>query len=438
MRQVSKAVAGILVLWAGAWGQDSDGKLAKRIEKLDEKFVAALGDLAKTFDQEKNPEAAHFFASCGVGFGSKDSAVAVIKTAWEIDLFLGKVRGGEQTKEPGRIDGALRGHAQEYRRVMDLVLEGAKDGPFGSAAKQALYGCGIKYEVAKSAHEYVGATQRFNALRRAMGLRAILWDFEVSHKLILAAWYMAETGDASSESKSDTASIFYDPIVERAKAELAKSPFHTLKEHPEFLRSYALSRQDILNPNSRRLWLAQWQGGKKLSSISLYAIPLLPFREDIPTPSQRYRGETVAKGWIDTEETVEVSGKKTPYVKYPYDGEPDTPWCFSNGRGAQEAYWEDTEYRFLERAGVPVMFRFFSEGDITNLSGELRDSSGKSITCRVYGPSDKRVALPKHLPTILIVPEKHLERGATYSVWVKCTFQGVQVEKTWRFTTRSR
>jgi len=52
--------------------QEIDEKLDKRIARLDEKLLASLADLARKHDADKNPEAAHFFASCAVGFGSKE------------------------------------------------------------------------------------------------------------------------------------------------------------------------------------------------------------------------------------------------------------------------------------------------------------------------------------------------------------------------------
>lgn len=437
LRVLGAAIA-LLFVPVRVSAQELDEKLGKRIARLDEKLLASLADLAKKHDADKNPEAAHFFASCAVGFGSKEGGVAAMKGGWETDLFMGKVRGGEITKDTREIKAALAAHALEYKRLIESLLGGATEGSLNGASKQALFDCGIRYEVARSAHGYILATQRFNRLRREMGLRAVLWDFEVSHKLILAAWYMAETGDASSTSKSNEKSLYYDPIVERAKAEVAKSPFHTVDEHPDFLRSYALARQDILNPNCRRLWLAQWQGGKKLESITLYAIPQQVLREDIPTPTQRFRNETVVKGWVDTEETIEVKGRKVPYVKYPYAGEPDAPWCFSNGQGAQEAYWNDAELPFLKRAGVPVMLRFFAEGKLSDVTARLDDGAGKEMSCRVYISGDKRVALPQHLPTVLVIPEKQLERGGTYSITLKCTFDGEAVEKSWRFSTRAK
>ena len=437
LRFLGAAIA-ILFVPIRVSGQELDEKLEKRSRKLDDRLLASLGDLAKKHDADKNPEAAHFFASCAVGFGSKEPGIAAIKGGWETDLFMGKVRGGELTKDAREIKAALGTYALEYKRLLDTLLEGAKAGAPTGASKAALLDCGIKYEITRSAHDYILATQRFNRLRREMGLRAVLWDFEVSHKLIHAAWYMAETGDASSQSKSNTESLYYDPIVERAKAEVAKMPLHMVDEQPDLVRSYALVRQNILNPNSRRLWLAQWQSGKRLDGISLYAIPLEALREDIPTPTQRFRNETVVKGWVDTEETIEVKGRKVPFVKYPYDGEPDAPWCFSNGQGAQEAYWDDAEYAFLKRAGVPIMLRFFVEGSLSNVSARLNERSGREVPCRTYVSGDKRVALPRHLPTVLLVPEKQLDKGAAYSVSVKCEFDGVPFEKSWSFTTRSK
>jgi hypothetical protein len=46
-----------------------------------------------------------------------------------------------------------------------------------------------------------------------MKLRAVLWDFAASSKLILAAWHMGETGDWTSEQKSDETLCSYSESV---------------------------------------------------------------------------------------------------------------------------------------------------------------------------------------------------------------------------------
>lgn len=437
LRFLGAAIATLIVPMRVS-AQELDEKLGKRIAKLDERLLASLADLAKKYDAEKHPEAAHFFASCAVGFGSKDSGVAVINGAWETDLFVGKVRGGEELKDGNAITVALRPLTAEYKKVFDSLLEGRRGRFGGEAAKKLLHDCAVKYEIAHNAHEYIQSTQRFNALRRGMRLRAILWDFEMSRKLVVAAWYMGETGDTRQERASDKGSIYYDPIVETAKAELATSPHDGLKDHPECLRSYALVRQDILNPNSRRLWLAHWSGGKSLAEMTLYAIPQLPYREDIPTPSKRYENKTVVKDWVDTEDTLIIGGNKVPYVRYPYDGESDAPWAFSNGQGAQEAFWDAGEYKFLRRAGVPIMLRWFTNGAVSDAEVQVRDKSGKLVGCRVYLSGDARVGMGKNPPTLLMVPVAHLEKGVSYSVSVQCTVKEVPFEAKWTFTTGSK
>jgi hypothetical protein len=220
-------VLGVLTLCARSQGQDESEKSAGRIQKLDARFAATLGDLARRFDQERNPEAAHFFAACAVGFGLNDPAVGLLKHSWETELLVGKVRGGTPLKEPYVVRNALHRYAQEYRKIMEALSRDAEKGVLSDTSRRLLHEYGIRHEIAASAHEYVAATQRFNALRRAMGLRALLWDFEISRKLILAAWYMAETGNTASESKSNTDFFLYDPIVENAKTQVTVAPFYT-------------------------------------------------------------------------------------------------------------------------------------------------------------------------------------------------------------------
>ncbi len=52
-----------------------------------------------------------------------------------------------------------------------------------------------KVEIARGAEECI---QPFNKLRRAMGLRALLWDFEKSRQLVLSCWHTGGTDDISS------------------------------------------------------------------------------------------------------------------------------------------------------------------------------------------------------------------------------------------------
>ena len=426
----------VLTLCEGSQGQNEAEKSAEHIERLDARFAATLADLARRFDQERNPEAAHFLAACAVGFGLNDPAMRLVQHSWETDLLVGKVRGGTPINDPHVLRNALHGYAQEYGKIVEALSRDAEKGTVNDVSRRLLHECGIRREIAASAHEYIAATHRFNALRRAMGLRALLWDFEISRKLILAAWYIAETGDTDSESHSDVRSPLYDPFVEKTKKEVTIAPFYAVKDHPQVLRSHALARQDILNPNSRRLWLAQWQGGRKLKSVTLYAIPLLPFREDIPTPSERYARQTLVKDWVDTEETIHLDDRAIPFAKYPYDGEPDAPWCFSNGKGAQEAHWNPEEYPFLERAGVPIMLRFYSDATLSDVKAVLKDPLGKTVPCRVYVSGDKKVSLPLHLPTVLVVPERQLERGTKYTIDISCSLQGTRFQRAWSFTTR--
>src|ERR1041384_660561 len=108
----------------------------------------------------------------------------------------------------------------------------------------------------------------------------------------------------------------------------------------------------------------------------MYAIPQLPYRNDIPTPTQRFKGETLVKDWIDLEETVQVGNKKVPYVRYPFAGESDAPTAFSNGKGASESGWSVSEHGFRDRAGIPIMLRFYQEAILSDVQAVLKDKAG--------------------------------------------------------------
>jgi hypothetical protein len=428
----------IAVLAAGsASAQQSakdDEKLSKQIIKLDAEFVKALTELAKKYDKDQVPEAAHFFASCALGFGGMDENLSPIKASYEASVYLGKLRGGEPLKETVAITGALGSISTAYGKVLDPLILRARKNEIPESARGIMFETGPKYELARGAHEYVMAVQRFNALRKAMGLRAILWDFQESRKLILAGWYTCETEDWQyNELKKD--SPFYTDYVEDGRKSARGA--NRLSELPEGLRSFALVRQPLLNPNARTLRLGFWDRGSKIDYWGLYNIPQLPYRDDIPTPSQRFRGETLVKDWVDTEETVDIDGKKVPYVKYPFQGEKNVPVWFSNGKGYTEEGWAKSEYDTLERGGVPIMLRFFMEGTPGDVEASLLDKSGRKHPCRVYVNGDERVRLHSWA-TVLLLPEKQLEGFSEYTVTVKCKLGATPLEKSWAFTTRGK
>ncbi len=461
-----------LLLWAcglavlagnGPARAQDDDKLANRVAKIDARFVKALEGLAKKYDGEKDPEAAHFFAECALGLGSKVSEIVAIRTATELDVYLGKVRGGKVLEKTGSIRSELDSPALDYKKLVQELIEESdvKDklppyrppgapAPRGLSEKgrKVLYDCVVRYELARGAHEYIRVTQEFNQLRRAMGLRAVLWDFQSSQKLVLGCFYATETGDTDHMDAKSQELVFHCtdakfPAVDAAGVwePLASALWRT--------RSVAIARADLLNPNARRLWLAHWEAmygvGRSIKGFhgTAYRIPQLPYREDIPTPSQRYGRNTVVKDWIDTEDTIEIAGRKVPFVRYPYDGEPDAPWAFSHGRGSEglrgKPAWFDPPSKDIDQYGIPIMLRFFGEVTFKDLEARLEDERGKEVPCRVYTERDTdKVDLAEPWPTVLLLPKEHLKQGATYTVMIMCKLPGIPFTKSWRFTTRKR
>jgi len=102
--------------------QANDEKLANRVDQLTALLVKNLEELSKKVDALNDPEAAHFLASCAIGFGSKDPKVAGIKGGREVDLFVEKLRGGEPLADPNAIDTALRGVATESKKLLDTLI----------------------------------------------------------------------------------------------------------------------------------------------------------------------------------------------------------------------------------------------------------------------------------------------------------------------------
>jgi len=417
-----------------------DEKVAKQIKKLDERLLKAFEQLAKQYDEFKDPEAAHFLAECAVSYGSKDEKVKGIRTSWEVLVFVGKFRGGVSTPDPAPIVTTLGNLDIEYMKIVDLLAAQARKDSISDDQKKILHECAVKHELARGAHEYIQATQRINALRRAMGLRGVLWEFEASSKYISAAWYMAQTGDTGGEPKleeSNLNSIYLTPAVVLAKKLTSRLVGEGLKGQPENIRSTVHVRADLLNPNARRLHLASWVGGRIFNPIVLYSIPQVPYREDIPTPEKRFSDETLVKGvdgWVDTEDTVLVDGKRIPFSRYPYEGELDAPLIYSK---AGETGWARGEGKYLEKAGVPIMIRFFAAGATADVEAGLTAKDGTVDSCRIYKDGDSRLVNPDPWPTIILLPEKPLRPRTQYTVRVKCTVNGGPFEKTWSFNTRS-
>jgi len=73
---------------------------------------------------------------------------------------VGKVRGGEVLSEVGPIETALRGMAQDYKKVLDSYMPQLKKGELSEAARKLLHEAVPKYELARGAHEYIQATRR--------------------------------------------------------------------------------------------------------------------------------------------------------------------------------------------------------------------------------------------------------------------------------------
>jgi hypothetical protein len=412
-----------------------DEKVAKELAKLDALFVKALTELAKKYDKDQVPEAAHFFASVALGLGAKDEGLSPIKGSYEASVYLGRLRGGEPLKDTAPITSALGNVSTSYKKILEPWIKSARKGGLAEDTRKVMLDTGVKYELARGANEYVQAVQRFNALRKSMGVRAILWDFQSSKELILVAWYTSETEDWEYKDLRKDSPFFTKHVDEGKRG--AGGPLK-ISELPEVLRSYALARQQILNPNARVLQLGFWSGGAGVEYTSLYGIPQLPYRDDIPTPTQRFKGETLVKDWVDIEETIQVGNKKIPYVRYPFSAESDTPTTFSNGKGAAESGWSVPEHGFRDRAGVPIMLRFYQEAILSDVQATLKDKAGKEQPCRVYLSGDKRVHLEAALPTVLMLPESPLAGLSEYTVTVSCKLDDTKFDKSWTFKTRPK
>ncbi len=439
MGGISKAAVAILLVCAGASAQESDEKLTARVAKIDDKFLPALGDLAKKYDAEGNPEAVHFFAECALSFGKSDSDLSALKKKWETDLFLGRVRGGKVLEAVHPIKEALRGPQAEYKKILDEITASARAGALTDTRRRILHDCAVKYEISRGAHEYIQATQRINEIRRGMGLRALLWDAEASRRLILASCYMADSADLESKDAADSGqkdNVFWSEAVDFAKKETGRIPYGEMLNAVDRLRSSALTREDILNLDARRLWLGRWSDGRKIPAITLYRVSPVGYREDVPTPSRRYSSETITqelKTWVDTEDSHLANGKKVAYVRYPFSDETDVPRHFEGEHG-----WADSEGKFLAKAGTPIMVRFFADCVLKDVEVNLTDKSGRKIPWKLYRDEDKRVQFHVQRPTVLVVPERELDKGMLYTISVRCKVDDTPFEKQWSFTTRAK
>lgn len=413
--------------------QDPDDKFAKRVATFDKKLVKTLEDLAVQYDKDGDVETASFFAECATGFGSKDEKIKAIKLDCELKVYFGKVQGGKPLGSNGPIRVKLDPSKNEYKKIVEECVDQVrrKKQPLSDSQRKILFDVMVKYEISAQADEYLKATKRVNELRKGMKLRSVLWDFENSRKLILGAAPAAAAGGEYFEATQEVRkSIFFDETLFDFMVKNSARGVAELEKWVEETRACALVRMELLNPNARRLWLGHWDTFT-FTTVTCYRIPLLPFRQDIPTPTQRFEGETVAKDWVDTEEVFDLNGRKVPFSRYPFDGETDLPCRYAY----REDGWKDGYHR---GSGLPVMLRFFGKTQLGNVDARLIVANGgKEIAAQVFVPGDERLpGLPTsgERPTILLVPDKELNPGLTYTAIMKCTLDGVVFEKSWSFT----
>jgi hypothetical protein len=429
-------LAALLLCVAMAQGDDP----STRLEKLNAKAIDACVALAGEYDANKDPEAAHFFAECALGLGAKDDKITALRKKWEDEVYYGRSRGGQVLADAKPIDDRMAPIARQARDLLDELVRDIQRNASDSQPIRSLAGrTAVLHELARGASDYVRAVQRFNALRAKMKLRALLWEFEPSSRLMIGAWYMCETGDTVANAPDTKAASFTDHVA-FARDESNRSPNCpvALRDYADRVRSFGLMREDLLNPDARRLWLGWWNGGVKLKCMALYAVPRAPYRKDIPTPSAKSRGETVVEErdrWQDIEEVMKVGSTSVPVSQYPYAGESDAPTTFGGGAG-DEAGWSDpvVERKGLYSFGLPIMLRFFGGKDLTEVEFELKPKGGRPVSCRRYLNGDKRVDMA-NLPTVLLLPERPLDKGTTYEVRIKGKFDRTPFERNWEFTT---
>jgi hypothetical protein len=349
-------------------------------------------------------------------------------------------------KDLSSINSKLAGAAEDGKALFEGIVADAKKSQVTQESRALLRRSVLLRELTRGAGEYIRATQRVNQVRAKMKLRALLWDFAASSRAILAAWHMSETGDWSPDQKSDESLYSYSDAVPWAKENANRLPTWSytrlkieLSDVIDEVRALAVVRENLLNPDARRLWLGYWGKGQELECIKLYAVPRGKYRDDIATPSARFRGETVAEDrdrWADVEETVQAGSCKTVVAHYPYSGEADAPTTFGYGEFS-EVNWSDAtlDRKGLYTMGLPIMLRFFGGEKLTDVEFELKPKGGRAVSCRKYVNGDKRVDM-ENLPTVLLLPEKPLDKGTTYEVRIKGKLDGTPFERKWEFTTQ--
>jgi hypothetical protein len=450
-----RAVFGVLSVFLSlrtnvADRQDPGEKLANRTSPIDKKLLKALEELAIAYDRDGDPEAASFFAEAAVGFGSTDEKVKSIRIGWEVDAYLGKIQEkcGKPLEKTGPIRQKLDGPAGEYKKILEemerkWLRRKIDQVEVTDGERKIVKEIAVRYAIASRAADSIKTTKRINELRRGMKLRPVLWDFENSTKLILACAFTCESGDPLDADGKNRKSIYFEESLVKFLNEKSANGIGELDKWVEETRSLALVRNTMLNPNARRLWLAHWAPLDGRTGFVAYRIPQEAYRDDIPTPSQRHERGTIVKDWIDTEEVVEIEGRKVPVSRYPFDGETEIPWSFAGptrGYPAEEG-WARSEFESFQKtkAGVPIMVRFFGKAKITNIEAKLAAAnSGKEVPLRVYTNGDERVPGLADWPTILLVPEGLLARGATYTVTIRSKLDGVAFERNWSFTTATK
>lgn len=450
--KIASAVIIGLALPAGTalgQGNDSDEKLAQRVAKIDERFAKAFGELALKSDEEKDLEAAAFFAECHVGMGGKDPKVLALKSSAESEVYAGRAKPGKAVDRSAATQGKLDPFAKEYKPILDFLLGRIDQKKLTEGERTVLYRVVVRHELASRAHEYVRTVKRLNEIRRGMGLKAVLWDYKNSTAFMPMLLIQPMTGEdlkkeeeGPAEEKRAKGWWHWRKIVPEADGS-AIMLWGDIGQAVDRVRSLGPARWGLLNPDGRRIWLAGGRAGRSGGGNvqTVYELAAGAYREDVPTPSQRYGSESGKPKekndkWVETELTVQVGDRRVPIAHYPFDGETEVPLAYANGE-AREEKWVGEGGPKLERSGVPIGLALFGKVKISDVKIEL-EGAGKKIACFVEttpGSDDEGSRIG---PTILAVPEVGLTKATEYRVRVECKLDGSSIKREWKFTTRRK
>ncbi len=136
---------------------------------------------------------------------------------------------------------------------------------------------------------------------------------------------------------------------------------------------------------------------------------------------------------LDTNSALDRRAKFEPYA-WPFDGATDIPVTWPRGEAPSPFRADLLEFEQARKYGYPITLTFPS-ARVAEVSATLQTGETQ-LDCFVSSPEEpSHGKFADNLNTVFVCAHQPLAPGTTYTVSVRCTFEGQPFERSWRFST---